>query len=93
MVGRREVGDARHGNDDDEGRGENVKVIVSENSYFEGLRERLRGSLGRSQDAPAKGGLADLGSGAEGDVIEGNKDVRPKQVIYNDDGSIYRGGS
>ncbi len=74
-------GDERRGQDDDEGKGSNVRVVQIENAYHEKLRARLGQGTDRGP-APATG---DPGSGG---IEPGPAPAGP--VIYNDDGSIFK---
>lgn len=78
-MGTRVRGDERLGQDDDEGKGGDVRVVQIENAYFEKLNARLK--TGVSQDS------GPLEPGGTGPHIEPEK---PGPVIYNDDGSIYK---
>ncbi len=65
-------GDERRGEDGDEGRGNNVRVVQIENAYFDKLRERLnQGGDGGSAGAP---------------TAEQDEKRVPGFVIYGDDG-------
>jgi len=65
-------GDERRGEDGDEGRGGDVRVVQIENSYFEKLKERL-----------GSGHKSDTGIPA---TAEPEKPKGPGFVVYGDDG-------
>ncbi len=64
-------GDERQGEDGDEGRGDNVRMVQIENAYFERLKARMA-----QQPAPVFGK----------DMAKPEKPKKPGFVIYGDDG-------
>lgn len=69
-------GDERRGEDGDEGRGGDVRVVQIENAYF----ERLKARLGQ-QPAPGTPSMAE---------VEKTEPEPVGPVVYNDDGSVYK---
>ena len=71
----RVVGDERRGQDDDEGRGDEVRVVQIENAYFEKLKARI------AAGTVVVDTLASISATGEPDKPKG-----PGFVIYGDDG-------